>query len=177
MLQIPASAIITAIIGLTVLIAATQIERTAQSNLSSPKYTEPLLTLGQTLLDQYLVTGLSVGTMITKMEMEFGNSGSDRLLKVVDTTIFVRHDLKQDRLYTLRGLILRHMERENEAAESFKLALKSNPDSMDARMSLVIHYMKEKRFGSARTEIEKVLIANEIKHESKTGDPDISHVA
>jgi len=177
MLQIPVTAIITVVIGLSVLLAAVKIERTSQGSPPLAKRTGSVATLGERLLGQYAGGALSVESMLTTMQLEFGDSGPERLLKIVDAALFIRHDLKLDRLYCLRGLILRHMGQENEAAGAFRLALKNNPESMDARMSLVIHYMKGKMFGSARVEIEKVLKANDAKYVHKTIGSDISDAA
>ncbi|HEB71558.1 MAG TPA: tetratricopeptide repeat protein [Nitrospirae bacterium] len=68
--------------------------------------------------------------------------------------------ISMDRLQLLRGKILLKLGRDAEAKESFRSALKLNPDNSQARKILIDQYAETGSYGMAGKEIEKALDNN-----------------
>lgn len=157
--QVPVSALITICIGLTVLaVAVSDSEFWTGETHPTSKYEQMYTTESERLVSRY-VQGkeVSYDMLVDEIESYFGDSASDSLLKTVDRALENAPPKKLARLYNLRGLILRDIGLEDQAVDSFRKSLMINPDNMEARMGLVIHYMNTNMFGLAQSEIEKAI--------------------
>ncbi|VAX20670.1 hypothetical protein MNBD_NITROSPINAE02-1534 [hydrothermal vent metagenome] len=157
--QVPVSALITICVGLTVLAVAVSDSELWRGGMDHKGASEQIYTTeSERLVSRYIQEKeVSYDMLVDEIESYFGDSASESLLKTVDRAIEMAPPPKLARLYNLRGLILRDIGLEDEAVDSFRKSLMINPDNMEARMGLVIHYMKTNMFGLARSEIGKAI--------------------
>lgn len=155
--QVPVSALISICIGLTVLamaVADTQLwsGHPIEKNLRNPSYT----TQCERLMTRYINDkNSSYEDLINKVERFFGNESKQMLLAAFDTIFNNTNPNKLDRLFYLKGLILKDLKREEEATEALRKALILNPDNAEARMELLIHHLKGEMFGLGQMEKEE----------------------
>ncbi len=157
--QVPVSALITICVGLTVLAVAVSDSELWRGEMDQTgDHQQTYTTQSERLVSRYIQESeVSYDMLVDEIESYFGESASESLLKTVDRAIDMAPPQKLGRLYNLRGLILRDIGFEEEAVDSFRKSLMINPDNMEARTGLAIHYMKANMFGLARLEIGKAI--------------------
>lgn len=160
-IEVPITVFATLAIGLAILIIAVISEWKVSQGKQTCEPAEQDVQSPETHLIELYLTGHRelFQKTYSALKKSSADKSNEKLLSAICVAIPV-YPNSLDKLYCLRGIVLRDMELEMEAGFAFRQAIRANQENVEARMMMVIHYMKKKMFGSASREIEKTLRAD-----------------